>query len=89
MQAKWVFPVLAVVLVIAAILLILPQETTVADKTQVPPGWVFTMPEGDAQAGHETFMRMQCYTCHTIDLASDSIPPKCGGIGPKLSFAYS
>lgn len=89
MQTKWFFPVLAVVLLIAAILLILPQKTAVTYKTQVPAGWVFTMPEGDARAGHETFMRMQCYTCHTIDLASDSIPPESGGIGPKLTFAYA
>lgn len=89
MQRKWVFPVLAAVLLIAAILLILPQKTTVANKTQVPANWVFTMPEGDARAGHETFMRMQCYTCHTIDLASDSLPPESGGIGPELTYAYA
>lgn len=89
MQRKWVFPVLAVVLLIAAILLMLPQKTTVANKTQVPTGWVFTMPEGDARAGHETFMRMQCYTCHAIDLAGDTLPPESGGIGPKLTFEYA
>lgn len=89
MQRKWVFPVLAVVLLIAVILLILPQKTTVTHKTQVPAGWVFTMPEGDANAGHETFMKMQCYTCHAIDLAGDTLPPESGGIGPKLTFEYA
>lgn len=39
----------------------------------VPPGWQFTLPEGDPVAGREVFMMAQCYTCHTI--ASEQFPP--------------
>jgi mono/diheme cytochrome c family protein len=39
----------------------------------VPPGWQFTLPEGDPVAGREVFVAMQCYTCHTI--AGEGFPP--------------
>ena len=39
----------------------------------VPPGWQFTLPEGDPVAGREVFVAMQCYTCHTI--AGEEFPP--------------
>lgn len=39
----------------------------------VPPGWQFTLPEGDSQAGRDVFVMMQCYTCHTI--AGEQFPP--------------
>ena len=39
----------------------------------VPPGWQFTLPEGDPQAGREAFVTLQCYTCHTI--AGEQFPP--------------
>jgi len=39
----------------------------------VPPGWQFTLPEGDPVAGREVFVAVQCYTCHTI--AGEEFPP--------------
>src|SRR5215510_4185454 len=39
----------------------------------VPPGWQFTLPEGDPVAGREVFVAVQCYTCHTI--AGEQFPP--------------
>ena len=39
----------------------------------VPPGWQFTVPEGDPVAGREVFVMVQCYACHTI--AGEQFPP--------------
>lgn len=39
----------------------------------VPPGWQFTVPEGDPAAGREVFVLMQCYACHTI--SGEQFPP--------------
>jgi hypothetical protein len=89
MQTKWVVPVLIIIAVIVAIFIIIPRESTVVSEPQIPKGWTFTLPKGDAIAGEETFMRMQCYSCHAIDLPSDSLPSDMGGIGPKLAAGYA
>jgi mono/diheme cytochrome c family protein len=89
MQTKWVVPVLIMIAVIVAIFIIIPREPKVVSEPRMPKGWAFTLPKGDAKAGEETFMRMQCYSCHAIDLASDSLPPDMGGIGPKLVAGYA
>jgi mono/diheme cytochrome c family protein len=31
-----------------------------------PPGWKFTVPDGDPQAGRATFIKLECYSCHHI-----------------------
>jgi cytochrome c2 len=89
MNAKWYVPVLIVIAIIVAILAILPRERRAVMAPRIPEGWTFTLPEGDAHAGQETFMRMQCYSCHAIDLPSDSLPPDIGGVGPKLVAGYA
>ncbi|NUO82932.1 c-type cytochrome [candidate division KSB1 bacterium] len=89
MQAKWTVRILAIVVAIFAVFMLVPRQASVVTEAKVPSGWAFTLPEGDARAGHETFMRMQCYTCHTIDLVGNGLPPESGGIGPKLTFEYA
>lgn len=89
MQTKWVVPVLIIMAVIIAIFIIIPREPTVVSEPRIPKGWTFTLSKGDAKAGEETFMKMQCYSCHAIDLPSDSLPSDMGGVGPKLVAGYA
>jgi cbb3-type cytochrome oxidase cytochrome c subunit len=50
----------------------------------VPPGWQFTLPRGDAAAGREVFVTMQCYTCHHVaGEAFPAHPPR--DTGPDLT----
>src|ERR671922_769748 len=39
----------------------------------VPPGWQFTLPEGDPAVGRQTFIDMRCHTCHMI--TGEELPP--------------
>jgi hypothetical protein len=32
----------------------------------VPPGWQLTVPPGDARAGREIFVKLECYKCHEV-----------------------
>lgn len=32
----------------------------------VPPGWKFTLPAGDPQAGRQVFITMECFSCHAV-----------------------
>jgi mono/diheme cytochrome c family protein len=32
----------------------------------MPPGWRFTIPAGDAQAGRAVFVKLECYSCHEV-----------------------
>ncbi|UCH50080.1 MAG: cytochrome C [Betaproteobacteria bacterium] len=51
-----------------------------------PPksGKGFTLPEGDAQAGKENYIRFQCNACHTIDEIDQQTAP---GEESELSIA--
>ncbi len=52
----------------------------------VPPGWTFTLPAGDPQAGREVFIEMKCYTCHNV--AGETFPAHkrdIGDVGPDLT----
>lgn len=60
------------------------QEAT-GDAPQVPAGWTFTFPDGNAKAGHTTFMRMECYSCHILKGITDKVPADAGNIGPDLT----
>ncbi len=31
-----------------------------------PPGWKFTMPAGDPEAGRAVFIKLECYSCHQV-----------------------
>lgn len=60
-----------------------------ANKPQVPPGWSFSFPDGNATSGQTVFMRMECYSCHRITIPGEKLPPKPAGIGPELTPGYA
>ena len=60
-----------------------------AHTPQVPPGWSFSFPDGNAKSGQTVFMRMECYSCHRISIPGETLPAKPGGIGPDLTPAYA
>ena len=60
-----------------------------AHKPQVPPGWSFSFPDGNAKSGQTVFMRMECYSCHHIAIPGEKLPAKPAGIGPDLTPAYA
>jgi mono/diheme cytochrome c family protein len=52
----------------------------------VPPGWSFSFPSGDPQAGRAIFANLECYQCHTIQ--GESFPPSSSqerASGPELT----
>jgi mono/diheme cytochrome c family protein len=50
----------------------------------VPPGWRFTPPAGDVDAGRRTFVEQRCHTCHRVDGEPFSTSPTVGA-GPELT----
>jgi L-cysteine S-thiosulfotransferase len=52
---------------------------------KVPQGWKFTFPDGLAPAGKTVFLRMQCYSCHTIRIPGERLPLRAKVIGPDLT----
>ena len=59
------------------------------DGPAVPEGWTFSIPEGDPGDGKIVFMRMECYSCHTINIPGQKFPEGSGGTGPALTPGYS
>ncbi len=59
-----------------------------APTPQVPVGWQFTFPAGDAWAGEKVFVKMECFSCHKV--AGRSFRrPDTGGVGPELSPGHA
>jgi hypothetical protein len=56
---------------------------------KVPEGWTFSLPQGNPQDGKIVFMRMECYSCHSISIPGEKFPSGSGGIGPALTPEYS
>ena len=51
-----------------------------------PPGWTFTLPEGDPAVGRQLFVEAECYKCHEVKgEALPGVAPDEKGIGPELS----
>lgn len=51
-----------------------------------PPGWRFTLPQGDAAAGRRAFVDLKCYACHAVK--GEQFPLKPGdaaSAGPDLT----
>jgi len=48
----------------------------------VPQGWMFTPPPGDAHRGRDVFVRLACFTCHTV---TAEVFPQPTGPGPDLT----
>jgi mono/diheme cytochrome c family protein len=51
----------------------------------VPKGWVFGLPAGNAADGKTVFVRMECYACHTLSRPGLKLPADAGGTGPDLT----
>jgi len=52
----------------------------------VPKGWKFLLPKGDAPAGREVFVKMECYSCHVVK--GENFPTSSTrepGKGPELT----
>jgi mono/diheme cytochrome c family protein len=61
-----------------------------ADAAGMPTNWRFTLPEGRAAAGEQVFVRMECYSCHTVAGKRFGKPGATpGGIGPDLTADYA
>jgi len=63
-----------------------------------PPGWRFTLPDGDAAAGRKTFADLGCHSCHVVKgepfpaSGDASVGPELTGMGshhPPTYFAES
>jgi len=60
-----------------------------------PPGWRFTVPDGDPKAGRAVFFKLECYSCHHVE--GEKFPgsaterqtgPDLTGIGPEHPAEY-
>jgi mono/diheme cytochrome c family protein len=70
--------------------LFLAAAPALADEPKLPRGWGFTLPAGNPAAGEKVFLRMECYSCHTVSgkrLGDPAQNP--GGIGPDLTPALA
>jgi mono/diheme cytochrome c family protein len=57
---------------------------------RVPRNWRFALPAGTAAAGEQVFVKMECYSCHTVAGKRFGDPAqKPGGIGPDLTAAHA
>ncbi|HSF04654.1 MAG TPA: c-type cytochrome [Methylomirabilota bacterium] len=61
-----------------------------AAEARLPAYWRFVLPPGTASAGEQVFVRMECYSCHTVAGKRFGDPTqKPGGIGPDLTAAHA
>jgi sulfur-oxidizing protein SoxX len=68
----------------------LAQAPAVAAAAGMPTNWRFALPAGRAASGEQVFVRMECYSCHTVAGKQFGKPgAKPGGIGPNLTSEYA
>ncbi len=60
-----------------------PQTGVAHGDHQTPQGWHFTWPQGDPLKGREVFVKLECYSCHTVP--GEQFPAPSGDIGPELA----
>jgi hypothetical protein len=61
-----------------------------AAEPRLPPGWRFVLPTGAAAAGEQVFVKMECYSCHTVaGRRFGTATQNPGGIGPDLTAAHA
>jgi hypothetical protein len=78
---------LALVLLLAAVGDIGPAA---AAEPRLPHNWRFAVPPGTASAGEQVFVKMECYSCHTVAGKRFGDPTQNpGGIGPDLTAAHA
>ena len=81
-MSRWLLPVVMVG--------ILAHGPAVASAAGMPTNWRFTLPAGRASAGEQVFVRMECYSCHTVAGKRFGKPgANPGGIGPDLTADYA
>jgi len=71
-------------------LVILSGAFAVSDEPipRVPKGWHFSLPAGNAFAGEELFVKMECFSCHKV--AGRSFRRvDTGGVGPELGSGHA
>jgi mono/diheme cytochrome c family protein len=51
----------------------------------VPPGWRFTLPDGDVDEGRRTFVELGCHSCHAVKGESFAPPDDDERVGPELT----
>lgn len=66
-----------------------PVRTTMEELHKhggVPPGWQFTLPDGDPKAGREVFVELECYKCHEVKGEHfPNAPKQATDTGPDLT----
>jgi mono/diheme cytochrome c family protein len=61
-----------------------------AAEPRLPGNWRFALPAGTASAGEQVFVKMECYSCHTVAGKRFGDPTQNpGGIGPDLTAAHA
>lgn len=66
-----------------------PKKERLVDPT-IPSNWVFTMPQGDPEAGEKAFAKMQCYSCHKVTGKTfEGQEAEAEDIGPEFTPAYA
>lgn len=62
-----------------------PGQTSAAHDHGTPPGWRFTLPQGDPEKGRAVFVKLECYACHAVK--GQTFPGVTDGahVGPELS----
>jgi mono/diheme cytochrome c family protein len=59
-------------------------------EPRLPRHWRFALPPGTAAAGEQVFVKMECYSCHTVAGKRFGDPiQNPGGIGPDLTAAHA
>lgn len=51
----------------------------------VPPGWRFTLPDGDVAAGRKAFVDSGCHSCHAVRGESFTTAGDASHVGPELT----
>jgi len=78
-----------VVVSVAGLVMIVSGVVSAAEVA-LPTNWVFTLPAGDPASGKKVFVKMQCFSCHTVEgevFEDAHVQP--GVIGPRFTSAYA
>ncbi|HXJ80805.1 MAG TPA: cytochrome c [Candidatus Methylomirabilis sp.] len=82
-MARWLMLVFVVALLGDATL-------ATAAEPRLPRNWRFTLPAGTASVGERVFVKMECYSCHTVAGKRFGDPAQnSGGIGPDLTATHA
>jgi len=78
------------VAVVVAVLGWVGSSSVCAAEPKLPTNWVFTLPTGNPASGKKVFVKMQCFSCHTVEgeVIKDT-RVETGAIGPRFTAAYA